>query len=134
MPPAAAFIGGRSSVSAKRSSEDVMTYQEQREVIKNKVVGVVNDVADHVSNVADKANRETAGARRDIANTASDLANRATHALSDAGVDTESIGKALSSSLDALAKSVRTMVRDRPLGALAVTAAIGLILGAMANR
>lgn len=111
-----------------------MTYQEQQEAIKNKVVGVVNDVADRASNVVDKASRETAGARRDIANSATDIANRASDALNDAGVDTELIGKALSSSLDSLAKSLRGVVRDRPLGAIAVTAAIGLILGAMSNR
>lgn len=100
-----------------------MTYQEQQDAIKNKVVGVVNDASDRASNLADSATRQGA-----------DLANRASKALSDAGVDTELLGSAFSSAIDLLAKSVRSNVRDRPLGALAVTAAIGLILGAMSNR
>jgi ElaB/YqjD/DUF883 family membrane-anchored ribosome-binding protein len=111
-----------------------MTYQEQQEAIKNKVVGVVNDVGDRASNVAEHAGRQGAAAKREIAGVASDIANRATDALHDAGVDTDSLGKAFSSSLDSLAKSLRTIVRDRPLGAIAVTAAIGLILGAMSSR
>jgi ElaB/YqjD/DUF883 family membrane-anchored ribosome-binding protein len=104
-------------------SEDIMTYQEQQEAIKNKVVGVVNDAADRAGDLADKASRQ-----------GTDIANRASKALNDAGVDTDSLGNAISSAFDTLAKSVRTTVRDRPLGAIAVTAAIGLILGAMSSR
>lgn len=100
-----------------------MTYQEQQDAIKNKVVGVANDASDRASNFADAATRQGA-----------DLANRASKALNDAGLDTDSLGNAISSALDTVAKSVRSTVRDRPLGALAVTAAIGLILGAMSSR
>jgi len=67
-------------------------------------------------------------------NTASDYANRAVDALNDYGVDTDNIGKALTSSADSIGKSLRSLVRDRPLGALALTAAIGLIIGAMTSR
>jgi ElaB/YqjD/DUF883 family membrane-anchored ribosome-binding protein len=111
-----------------------MTYQEQQDAIKNKVVGTYNDVAGHMSNIADKAAREGASAKRDIANTASDLANRASDALNEAGVDTESLSKALRSSLESISKSVGAIVRERPLGALAVTAALGLIIGAISSR
>jgi ElaB/YqjD/DUF883 family membrane-anchored ribosome-binding protein len=111
-----------------------MTYQEQQEAIKNKVVGVVSDVGDRMANVADTASRQGAAAKRDISNAASDVASRATDALNDAGIDTESLGKAINSSMDSIAKSLRNVVRDRPLGALAVTAAIGLIIGAMSSK
>ena len=111
-----------------------MTYQEQQDAIKNKVVGVVNDVSERASSVADHAGRQGAAAKKEIANAASDVANRAVDALNDAGLDTESLGKALSSSLDSLTKSVRGLVRDRPLGAIAITAAVGLIIGAMTSR
>jgi len=111
-----------------------MTYQEQQEAIKNKVVGVANDVAQRASNVADEATRQGMAAKREITNAASDFANRATSALNDAGVDTETLSKSLSASLTSIASATRKMVRDRPLGALAVTAAIGLILGVMSNR
>ena len=77
-----------------------MTYQEQQDAIKNKVVGVVNDVGDRVSNVADNASRQGAAAKREISNAATDVANRASDALNDAGIDTDSLGKALSSSID----------------------------------
>ena len=42
--------------------------------------------------------------------------------------------KTLNSSLDAIGKSLRVKVRERPLGALAVAAAIGLVFGVMSNR
>jgi ElaB/YqjD/DUF883 family membrane-anchored ribosome-binding protein len=111
-----------------------MAYQEQQDAIKNKVVGVVSDVGDRMSNVADNASRQGAAAKREISNAASDVASRAADALNDAGIDTDSLGKALNSSMDSVAKSLRSLVRDRPLGALAVTAAIGLIVGAMSSR
>jgi ElaB/YqjD/DUF883 family membrane-anchored ribosome-binding protein len=111
-----------------------MSYQEQQDAIKNKVVGTYNDVAGHMSNIADKAGHEGAAAKRDLTKAASDIANRATDALHDAGVDTDSLSKALRSSVDSISKSVSSIVRDRPLGALAVTAVIGLVLGAMSSR
>ena len=111
-----------------------MSYQEQQEAIKNKVTGVVSDFSDRAADVADRASRQADGARKDLSRTASDIASRAKGALDDAGVDTDSLGKALSSSFDAVAKSLRDTVRDRPLGAIAVTAAIGLIIGAMSSR
>jgi len=91
-----------------------MSYQEQQDAIKHKVVGTYNDVAGHMSNIADKAGHEGAAAKREISKTASDLATR--------------------SSVDSISKSVSSMVRDRPLGALAVTAVIGLVIGAMSSR
>ena len=111
-----------------------MTYQEQQEAIKNKVVGVVNDVADRASNVADNASRQGSAAKKQVMNAASDVANRAADALNDAGIDTDSLSRALSNSFDSISKSLRGVVRDRPLGALAITAAIGLIIGAMSSR
>ncbi len=115
-------------------SEANMTYQDQQDAIKNKVSGTVTEVADRASGMMDKASRQAGEAKRQVMNTASDYANRAADTLQDYGVDTDSLSKALGSSLDSVAKSVRGMVRDRPLGALAVTAAIGLIIGAMTSR
>jgi ElaB/YqjD/DUF883 family membrane-anchored ribosome-binding protein len=114
--------------------EGAMNYQEQQEAIKQKVAGTVNDVAGHMSNLADKARTEGAATKRNLSTTASDLANRATDALNDAGLDTESLSNALRSSLQAISKSLGAVVRDRPLGALAVTAVIGLVIGAMSSR
>jgi len=111
-----------------------MTYQEQQDAIKNKVVGTANDVTDRASGFADRASRQAGEAKKQVVNTASDYANRAVDALNDYGVDTDNIGKALTSSADSIGKSLRSLVRDRPLGALALTAAIGLIIGAMTSR
>ena len=111
-----------------------MSYQEQQDAIKNKVVGTYNDVASRASDVADTAGRQASAAKRDIGNAASNIASRAQDALEDAGVDTESLSKALRSSFDSLSKSLGGIVRERPLGALAVTAAIGLVIGAMSSR
>jgi ElaB/YqjD/DUF883 family membrane-anchored ribosome-binding protein len=111
-----------------------MSYQEQQDAIKSKVTGVVNDISDRASDVADRAGRQADGARKDLSRTASDLTSRAKDALDSAGVDTDSLSKAFGSSFDMIAKSVRSNVRDRPLGALAVTAAIALLIGAMSSR
>jgi len=111
-----------------------MTYQDQQDAIKNKVSGTVNDVADRASGVMDKASRQASDAKKQVMNTASDYANRAADTLNDYGVDTESFSKAIGSSLDNIAKSMRGIVRERPLGALAITAAIGLVIGAMTSR
>jgi len=109
-----------------------MTYQEQKDTIKDKVVGVYNDVSDRAGNVADKARSEGAAAKRDVFGAANDIAGRAVDAISK--VDTDSVRKSLNASLDAVGKSLRGTVRERPLGALAVAAAIGLVLGVMSNR
>ena len=65
---------------------------------------------------------------------ANDAKKQAVDTLHDYGVDTDTLGKALTSSADSIGKSLRSLVRDRPLGALAVTAAVGLIIGAMTSR
>jgi ElaB/YqjD/DUF883 family membrane-anchored ribosome-binding protein len=111
-----------------------MTYQEQQDAIKNKVSNTANDVADRASGFMDKAGRQANEAKKQVADTASDYANRAVDTLHDYGVDTDTLGKALTTSADSIGKSLRGLVRDRPLGALAVTAAIGLIIGAMTSR
>ena len=105
-----------------------MTYQEQKDTIKDKVVGVYNDVSDRAGNVADKARSEGAAAKRDVFGAANDIAGRAVDAISK--VDTDSVRN----SLDAIGKSLRGQIRERPLGSLAVAAAIGLVLGVMSNR
>ncbi len=109
-----------------------MTYQEQKDAIKDKVVGVVNDVSDRASNVADKARSEGAAARREVYGAANDIADRARDAYNS--IDADSMRKTINSSLDAIGKSLRVKVRERPLGALAVAAAIGLVFGVMSNR
>ena len=109
-----------------------MTYQEQKDTIKDKVVGVYNDVSDRAGNVADKARSEGAAAKRDVFGAANDIAGRAVDAISN--VDTDSVRNSLNNSLDAIGKSLRGQIRERPLGSLAVAAAIGLVLGVMSNR
>lgn len=109
-----------------------MTYQEQKDAIKDKVVGVVNDTSDRAQSVADKAKNEGAAVRRNVTDTASDIANRARDAINS--VDADSVRSTLAASLDAVGKSLRVKVRERPLGALAVAAVLGLVLGAMSNR
>ncbi|HXT08491.1 MAG TPA: hypothetical protein VN715_16355 [Roseiarcus sp.] len=109
-----------------------MSYQEQKDAIKDKVVGMVSDVGDHAADVVDTARREGAAAKRDVYGAANDIAGRAVDAINS--VDTESVRKSLNNSLDAIGKSLRGQVRERPLGALAVAAAIGLVLGVMSNR
>jgi ElaB/YqjD/DUF883 family membrane-anchored ribosome-binding protein len=111
-----------------------MSYQEQQDAIKHKVVGTYNDVAGRASDLADNAGRQANAAKNSIGSAASDIASRAQDALEDAGVDTESLSKALRSSFDSISRSVGSIVRERPLGALAVTAAIGLVIGAMSSR
>jgi ElaB/YqjD/DUF883 family membrane-anchored ribosome-binding protein len=111
-----------------------MTYQDQQDAIKNKVSGAANDVADRASDMYDKASRQAGQAKKQVVDTASDYAHRAAETLNDYGVDTDTLGKALTTSADSIGKSLRGLVRDRPLGALAVTAAIGLIIGAMTSR
>jgi ElaB/YqjD/DUF883 family membrane-anchored ribosome-binding protein len=120
------------SESANATSEDGMTYQEQKGAIKDKVAGVVGDMTDRAASVAEKARSEGAAAKREVVNVASDLANRASEALNS--VDAETVGKTVSASFNALGQSLRAKVRERPLGALAVAAAIGLVLGAMSKR
>jgi len=96
-----------------------MTYQEQQDAIKNKAT----ELGDRASGFMDKAGRQ-----------ANDAKKQAVDTLHDYGVDTDTLGKALTSSADSIGKSLRSLVRDRPLGALAVTAAVGLIIGAMTSR
>ena len=109
-----------------------MTYQEQKDAIKDKVVGVVNDASDRAASVAEKAKSEGEAVKRDIYSAANDIAGRAKDAINS--VDADSVRKTLSASADAIGKSLRDKVRERPLGALAVAGLIGLVLGVMSNR
>jgi ElaB/YqjD/DUF883 family membrane-anchored ribosome-binding protein len=109
-----------------------MTYQEQKDAIKDKVVGVVNDASDRAASVAEKARNEGVAVKREVFGAANDIANRASDSINS--VDAESVRKSLSASLDTIGKSLRGKVRERPLGALAIAGMIGLVLGVMSNR
>src|SRR5205823_4028674 len=89
------FVAGRPKRSVISRSEGIMTYQKQQDAIKNKMAGTASDVADRASSVMESAKNQGAAAKKEVYRTASDIANRATDALNDAGIDTDSLSRAL---------------------------------------
>lgn len=69
-----------------------------------------------------------------LANKAADISGKVSTSLRKAGVDTHEAKVAMGDALDALGSNIRQVVKNRPMGALAVAAGIGLLFGLMSTR
>lgn len=111
-----------------------MNYQAQKDAITDKVAGVANDTVEGVSRAADRLQREGASLQNSLANKASDLSDKVSTSLKNVGVDTDDVKAAMGDALDALGANIRQVVKNRPMGALAIAAGLGLLFGLMSTR
>jgi len=111
-----------------------MTYQPQKDAIADKFVGAVSDAADRAGDLADRLQKQGANAQDMLANKAAELSGQVSATLKKVGVDTDDVKGAMGDALDQLGSNLRQIVKNRPIGALALAAGIGLLFGIMSAR
>jgi ElaB/YqjD/DUF883 family membrane-anchored ribosome-binding protein len=118
-----------------------MAYQEQMEAVKQKVAAAVANTADSASRVADsaakladKAQTDGAALSRDIGNRAADLTGQVSDSMKSLGANAADLTATAGDAWDALEERFRELIRRRPVRAVAVSVAVGFLLGFMSRR
>lgn len=117
-----------------------MAYQEQMDSVKQKVTAAVGNavdsaakVADSASKLADKAQTGGAALSRDLGNQAADLSGQVSSSMKGFGADAADLTATMGDAWDALEERFRELVRRRPMRAVAVSVAVGMLLGYMSR-
>jgi ElaB/YqjD/DUF883 family membrane-anchored ribosome-binding protein len=100
-----------------------MSYEENRDRMMNKASSLAGEAIDRGAQAADR-----------VARTTSDLADQVSGSLKSYGVDTDQVKAIAKDQVGQLQQALADTVRSRPLGALAVAAALGVVLGVMTTR
>lgn len=100
-----------------------MSYEENRDRMINKASGLAGDAIDRGAQVADR-----------VARTTSDLADQVSTSLKSYEVDTDQMKAIAKDQAGQLQQALVDTVRSRPIAALAVAAALGVVLGVMTTR
>ncbi len=118
-----------------------MAFQEQMDAVKQKVAAAVGNaadnaakVADSASKLADKAQSDGAALSRDIGNRAADLSGQVSNSMKSMGADAADLTATMGDAWDALEERFRELVRRRPVRAVLVSVAVGLLLGLVSRR
>jgi ElaB/YqjD/DUF883 family membrane-anchored ribosome-binding protein len=90
----------------------------------------INGVSDAVANAQGQGERFA----KSVARQTSDLAGQVTSTLRSAGVDTDRIADKARGQVADLQSVLVETIRNRPVGSLAVAAAVGLVIGLMSAR
>lgn len=100
-----------------------MSYEENRDRIVNKASNFAGEAIDRGVQAADR-----------VAQTTTDLAGQVSGSLKSYGVDTDQMKAIAKDQMGQLQQALVDTVRSRPIGALAVAAALGVVLGVMTTR
>jgi ElaB/YqjD/DUF883 family membrane-anchored ribosome-binding protein len=95
-----------------------MAYQGQLDSMTQKAAGAANDVVEGATK-----------AGRDVASRVSDLSDQAADAVKRLGVDPAELKNTMGDAWDALEQRLRELVRRRPIRAVVVSAAVGILFG-----
>ncbi len=113
-----------------------MAYQDQMDAVKQKVATAVGNAADSAAKVADsaaklrdKAQTDGGALWRDIGNRAADLSGQVSDSMKSLGADAADLTATVGDAWDALEERFRELVRRRPVRAVAVSVAVGSVLG-----
>jgi ElaB/YqjD/DUF883 family membrane-anchored ribosome-binding protein len=110
-----------------------MAYQERVDAATQKAANAANDaasnVADSASKAAEKIQTGADSVRREVVNRAADLGDQLSDTVKRLGVDTSEIKASMDDAWDALEGRFRELVRRRPVRAVVVAAAVGVLLG-----
>ncbi len=117
-----------------------MAYQEHLDAATQKIAGAANNAAEGAASAADKLQSGAAKAadklqngadsvRREVVSRASDLSDQAADAVKKLGVDPTELRASMDDAWDALEQRFRDLVRQRPIRAVIVSAAVGVLLG-----
>lgn len=106
-----------------------MSYQEHVDVATQKIAGATNNAAESAAKAADKLQSGADSVRREISSRASDLTDQAADAVRKLGVDPTELKASMDDAWDSLEQRFRDLVRQRPVRAVVVSAAVGVLLG-----
>ncbi|QCI67785.1 hypothetical protein [Phreatobacter stygius] len=98
------------------------------------VSAAAEDAAERVSATATKAREEASELQDTVVRNAEELAANVNQKLKAAGVDTDVMVKAAKGQASELQRLVADELKARPLRALGIAAAIGLVVGFMTAR
>jgi ElaB/YqjD/DUF883 family membrane-anchored ribosome-binding protein len=100
-----------------------MSYEENRDRVVNKASELAGQAIEKGAHAADR-----------VAQTTSDLADQVSGSLKSYGVDAGRVQAVARDQAGQLQQALIDTVRSRPVAALAVAAAIGVVLGVMTTR
>ncbi|WP_204305894.1 hypothetical protein, partial [Stenotrophomonas maltophilia] len=98
------------------------------------VTNAAEDAADRVAETAGKAREEASELQDTVMRNAEEIASNVNQKLKAAGVDTDVMVKAAKGQASELQRLVSEELQARPLRALGIAAAIGLVVGFMTAR
>ncbi|MGL4291282.1 MAG: hypothetical protein ACRCVA_33330 [Phreatobacter sp.] len=98
------------------------------------VTTAAEDTVDRIAETADKAREEASELQDAVMRNAEEIASNVNQKLKAAGVDTDVMVKAAKGQASELQRLVSEELQARPLRALGIAAAIGLVVGFMTAR
>lgn len=111
-----------------------MSFEPTKESIQREARGLKDDAIDRAMGVYETAKNDAAAAGRAAQRSAADLAGDLVRRLKDAGVDTDQLVIQAKDQATELQRAMMQEIRDRPLRALGVAAAAGLLIGLITAR
>ena len=111
-----------------------MSFESTRQSVQREAKGLKDDAIDRAMDVFETAKADAAAAGRAAQRSASDLASDLVRRLREAGVDTDQLVIQAKDQATELQRAVMQEIRDRPLRALGVAAAAGLLIGLLTSR
>ena len=118
-----------------------MAYQEQMDAVKQKVNAAVGNAADSAAKAADSAAKfadkaQTGGAAlsRDLGDQAADFSGQLAESVKSLGAGAVDLTTTAGDAWDALEERFRELVRRRPVRAVAISVAVGMLFGFLSRR
>jgi ElaB/YqjD/DUF883 family membrane-anchored ribosome-binding protein len=119
----------RSRVQRLRNEGYAMAYQQQLDSATQRGADAAHDVVGGATKAAEKLQSDAAAVKRDIASRAADLSDQMADAVKRMGADPAELTNTVNDAWDALEERLRDLVRRRPIRAIVVSAAVGVLLG-----
>lgn len=111
-----------------------MNMNTTRNRAMDKAEAVKNDVTKRVKDGVETVEREASELGENVSRGAADLADAVTSRLKTVGVDTEVMANMAKGQASELQRMIGDELRARPMRALGIAAAIGVVVGLMTAR
>lgn len=111
-----------------------MSFESTKQSAQREAKGLKDEAIDRAMEVFETAKNDAAAAGRAAQRTASDLASDLVRRLKDAGVDTDQLVIQAKDQATELQRAMLQEIRNRPMRALGVAAAAGLLIGLLSMR
>jgi ElaB/YqjD/DUF883 family membrane-anchored ribosome-binding protein len=106
-----------------------MAYLGQIDAVRQKVTATGNDVADGAAKIADRVQTHGAALSQDIGGRVADISGQVSDTVKGVSADAADLTATMGYAWDALEERFRELVRRRPVRAVVVSVAVGVVLG-----